>query len=352
MPRWLGLEGDALSVILVGDVNLRNAKDPRAPFALVQEAFDGADLRFGNCEGCFADPAVEIPYKPGWFHQDRSTVQALSVAGFDAVGCANNVHYGAEAILESLGHLDRLGILHAGAGADREAARCPAVLERKGTRFGFLSYTSVFWPIGHVAGPGQPGVATIKGHTAYRPHPRIPEMPGAPAITLSWPDEAELKAMQEDIKALRGRVDILTVSCHWGVSGNQDLAAYQVAVGHAAIDAGADLVIGHHPHVPQGVEVYSGRAIFYSLGNFIFGWERMGGRRDGLLVHAAVRERRLTKVSLAPVWRDEKGRPQLVSPKGSEGQGVVRTIEELSRPLKTRLSIEGEEAVVWQRDGR
>ncbi len=173
MVQWSDLDGDAFSVILVGDINLRNITDPSLPFAKVQKVLDEASLRFGNCEGCYADPSVEIPYKPGWFHADRSAIKGLVVAGFDVVGCANNVHYGADAILESLGHLDQHGIAHTGAGKDRESARAPAVLERNGTRFGFLAYTSVFWPVGHAAGPEQPGVATIKAHTAYRPLPRI-----------------------------------------------------------------------------------------------------------------------------------------------------------------------------------
>ena len=350
MAQWSGLEGGALSVILVGDTNLRNVADPNVPFARVQEVFDAADLRFANCEGCYADPAVEIPYKIGWFHPDRSAVEGLAVAGLDAVGCANNVHYGADAILESLGHLDRHGIAHTGAGKDRASARQPVELEQSGVRFGFLAYTSVFWPVGHAAGPDQPGVATIKGHTAYQPHPRIPEMPGGPAIVVTWPDEEELREMQEDVKALRERVDLLVLSCHWGVSGSQERIDYQTAIGHAAIDAGADLVIGHHPHVPQGIEVYNGRVIFYSLGNFIFGWERMAARRrDGLLVHCAVQEKALTKVSFAPVWRNEKGQPELASPESPEGREIVHTVEELSRPLKTALSVEGEEIVVWRR---
>ena len=350
MARWGDLDSDTLSIILVGDVNLKNITDTSVPFARVQKVFDEASLRFGNCEACYADPSMEIPYKSGWFHTDPSAVKGLVVAGFDAVGCANNVHYGADAILESLGHLDQHGIAHTGAGKDRESARSPVVLERKGTRFGFLAYTSVFWPVGHAAGPEQPGVATIKGHTAYRPPSRILEMPGAPAIVMSWPDEKELAAMQEAVKALRERVDVLVVSCHWGVSGSQELADYQVTIGHAAIDAGADIVIGHHPHVPQGVEVYNDRVICYSLGNFIFGWERMTKRRDGLLVHCAVRQKELVKLSLAPVWRNDRGQPQLVSPQSTEGQSVVSTVENLSRPLGTTLKAEGEEVVVWRKE--
>ena len=348
MRPWIGLDDRSLSIILVGDVNLRNVTDPHMPFAHVQDTFNEADLRFANCEGCYADPTLEIPYKSGWFHPDRAAVEGLAVAGFDAVGCANNVHYGVEAIQESLSHLDRLNIAHTGAGKNREAARKPAIVEKNGARFGFLAYTSVFWPVGHAAGPDQTGVATVKGHTAYRPHHRILEMPGAPAIVETWPDAQELAAMQADVRALRKNVDLLVMSCHWGVSGSQDIVDYQQAIGHAAIDAGADLVIGHHPHVPQGIEVYKERAIFYSLGNFMFGWEKMKARHpEGLMVHGAVREGKLTVVSVVPIWRNELGQPQIVSTKSADGQRIVQTVKSLSAPMGTKLDIHEKEAIVW-----
>lgn len=350
MLNWLDLGDNALSIILVGDINLRNVTDPNVPFALVQGIFDEANLKFGNCEGCFSDPTKEIPFKKGWFHPDRSTVEALARAGFDAVGCANNVHYGADAILESLDHLDRYQIAYTGAGKNRTSARQPIELEKNGVRFGFLSYTSVFWPIDQAAGPNQPGVSTIKGHTAYQPHPRIPEMPGGPAIVVSWPDEDELREMQKDVETLRKRVDVLVLSCHWGISGDQNLADYQTTIGHAAIDAGADLVIGHHPHVPQGVEVYNDRVIFYSLGNFIFGWEKMATQqRNGLLVHCSVQEKTLTKVSFVPVWRNKRGQPKISSLKSAEGMEIIQAVEKLSGVLHTKFSLKNEEVIVWRK---
>ena len=84
-------------------------------------------------------------------------------------------------------------------------------------------------------------------------------MPGAPAIVETWPDKKELKDMQASVQTLRNEVDVLVVSCHWGVSGSEEIVDYQQMIGHAAIDAGADIVIGHHPHVPQGIEVYKDR---------------------------------------------------------------------------------------------
>ena len=348
MRPWIGLDEGSLSAILVGDVNLRNVKDPHLPFALVQDALDGSDVCFANCEGCYSDPSVEIPYKSGWLHPDRAAVEGLACAGFDAVGCANNVHYGSEAILESLSHLDRLGIAHTGAGDSWGSARRPAIVETRGTRFGFLAYTSVFWPVGHAAGPEQAGVATIRAHTAYRPHHRVLEMPGAPAIVETWPDARELADMESDVRALRASVDILLVSCHWGVSGSHETVDYQRAVGRAAIDARADLVVGHHPHVPQGVEIYKERVIFYSLGNFMFGWEKMKAQHpEGLMVHGAVRAGKLAKVSAVPICRNAMGQPQIVSTGGREGKRIIQTVGALSASMGTELTVHEQEAVVW-----
>ena len=329
---------DTLSLLLVGDVNLRNVNDPRDLFSEMQKTFDDADVRFANCEGCYSDPTVELSYKNGWFHPASECVDGLSVAGFDAVGCANNVTFGEDAILESLGHLDRLGIAHTGAGSDRAEARRPAVVERDGTRFGFLAFTSVFWPAGHAAEPRQPGVSTIKAHTAYRPPRRALEMPGAPPDVVTWPDKEELAAAQADIESLRSSVDVLVMSFHWGISGSAETVAYQHDIAHAAIDAGADIVIGHHPHVIQGVEVYAGKPIFYSLGNFVFGWEKMAHRHpDGLLVLATIDSGAVSEVSLRPVCRDERGQPRLPASDSAEWRRVEDTVASLSSRWGTRF---------------
>ena len=320
-------------MLLTGDINLTNVTDPAKPFALVADTLHAEDVVFGNLEGCLSDAVDPYHYmsKAGWRNAGTAGAPALRLGGFDAVGCANNVTFGREAILESLAVLDELGVPHTGAGHDLTSARRPVVLERDGTRYGFLQYTSVFWPIGHQAsdarrsegfdlfdkqydsGAGLPdaplpheaavGVATIKAHTAYLPNPRTGEMPGGPATTLTWPDPEYLAAFQEDVSALRERVDVLVTSHHWGISGSDDTQQYQVDVAHAAVDAGADLVIGHGPHVIQPIEVYKGKAVFYSLGNFHFGWEHMFGGWVGLAVKADVRDGEISSVRCVPVSR-------------------------------------------------
>src|ERR671922_222878 len=117
-----------VNVRLVGDINLKRDLDfdPEVALRLAAPELRAADLRLGNLEGCFSDPRIELPYKPGWFHCEPEGADQLP-ALVDAVACANNVHYG-PAIVESLQRLDGLGIAHTGAGCDRDvrADRVPA----------------------------------------------------------------------------------------------------------------------------------------------------------------------------------------------------------------------------------
>ena len=125
----------------------------------------------------------------------------------------------------------------------------------------------------------------IRGHTAYqvpvhKTRPEIPPMnrPGIPPIVVTWADRAYLRAFAEDIAALRRAADIVVASCHWGLG--EEVLDYMSEIAHAAIDAGADIVIGHGPHYSLPVEVYRGRPIFYGLGSFSFHTGH-GGRRHG-----------------------------------------------------------------------
>jgi len=273
-------------MILVGDVNLMNVDDPRVPFARVGETLRAADLVFANLECLLYEPpdghAVE---HEGFFADPEIAGKALQTAGIAAVGLANNVNYGAAAISGSIARLDRLGLAHAGAGADLAAARAPAVVERGGLRVGFLQRSSVYWPTNHEASARGCGIAVIRGHTAYqvpahKSRPEVPPMnrPGVPPIVVTWADRDYLAAFAEDIAALRREADIVVASCHWGLG--EEVLDYMREIAHAAIEAGADIVIGHGPHYSVPVEVYKGKPIFYGLGSFSFHTGH-GGRRHG-----------------------------------------------------------------------
>jgi poly-gamma-glutamate capsule biosynthesis protein CapA/YwtB (metallophosphatase superfamily) len=275
-----------VKMILTGDVNLMNVADPAVPFARLRDEFARADLVFGNLECCLYEPpdghSVE---HEGFFADPAIGGEALRLAGFAAVGLANNVNYGSAAILASIARLDRLGIAHCGAGIDRAAARAPALVERAGLRVGFLQRSSVYWPTNHEAGEHAPGIAVIPGHTAYqvplhKTRPEVPPMnrPGVPPEILTWADPGYLRAFSDDVAALRAQADIVVASCHWGLG--EEVLAYMREIAHAAVEAGADIVIGHGPHYALPVEVYRGRPIYYGLGSFSFHTGH-GGRRHG-----------------------------------------------------------------------
>ena len=338
-------------MILTGDVNLRNVTDPSKPFELVADILRQEDVVFGNLEGCLSDVVDDYLYssKHLWRHAGTAGAPALKLGGFDAVGCANNVTYGAEAILSSLAVLDEMGLPHTGAGIDMKSARIPVVLDRNGTSYGFLQYTSVFWPIGHEANETSPGVATVKTHTAYLPTTSGGNTPPATAITLTWPDSEYLKRFEEDILALRDRVDVLVVSCHWGVSGSDEIPQYQVDLGHAAIDAGADLVFGHGAHVIQAIEVYNDAPIFYSLGNFSFGWEPMGPDWVGLMVQAEIQNKKITRVSCSPVKEDNHTDRRTVIRSLSEEREAMKVLARQSDMFNTDLDFNGDRVLVLER---
>jgi poly-gamma-glutamate synthesis protein (capsule biosynthesis protein) len=274
------------TLILTGDVNLMNVDDPRVPFARVGARLRAADLVFGNLECClYQPPDGHTVEQEGFFANPEVAGAALREAGMAAVGIANNVNYGTPAILGSIAALDRLGIGHTGAGGDLAAARAPAVVERGGLRFGFLQRSSVYWPTNHEASPKGAGIAVLRAHTAYqvpahKTRPEIPPMnrPGIPPIILTWPDKAYLASFTDDIAALRAKADIVVASCHWGLG--EEVLDYMREIAHAAVEAGADIVIGHGPHYSLPVELYRGTPIFYGLGSFSFHTGH-GGRRHG-----------------------------------------------------------------------
>ena len=282
------------TMILTGDVNLMKIGSPNEPFALVAGELAQADVVFSNLECCLADtPPDHSHSNEGFFADPVTGGEALKLAGLHAVGIANNVHYGDANIKASIARLDQLGIPHTGAGENLGAARAPVIVERNGIRCGFLQRSSVYWPTNHEAREDGAGIAVVRGHTAYqvpmfktRPEVPPPNRPGVPPEIVTWADPAYLGWFKEDIAALRPRADVVVASCHWGLG--KDVLRYMTEIAHGAIDAGADIVIGHGPHYCLPIEVYRGKPIFYGLGNFSFHTGH-GGRKHGDWIGMLVR---------------------------------------------------------------
>jgi poly-gamma-glutamate synthesis protein (capsule biosynthesis protein) len=340
----------ALTMILTGDVNLMNVTDPLVPFALVREEMRTAEFVFANLECCLASPpAAHSLDSEGFFADPAVAGEALKSAGIAAVGVANNVNYGAGPITASLARLDEIGIAHTGAGANRDKAHAPVILERGGLRIGFLQRSSVYWPTNHEAGDNSVGIAVIRGHTAYQVpmhggHPPA-NRPGIPPNIVTWADRHYLARFAEDVAALRERSDIVVASCHWGVG--REVLDYMSEIGHCAIDAGADLVIGHGPHYSLPVEVYKGKPIFYGLGSYSFHTGHGGHRHGdwlGMRVLALCDGGRIGRVSFRFVRHDALNRTMLRRP--ADEHQMFETIARESAALGAGLAADGDEAVV------
>jgi poly-gamma-glutamate capsule biosynthesis protein CapA/YwtB (metallophosphatase superfamily) len=341
-----------VKMIVTGDVNLMNVTDPGVPFAKVSDEFRNTDVVFSNLECClYETPSGHSVSNEGFFADPKSG-KALTLGGIQVVGIANNVHYGEAAILSSIARLDELEVLHAGAGANLAAARAPIIVERAGVRCGFLQRSSVYWPTNHEAQKDGAGIAVIRGHTAYHVpvfKTRIgvppPNRPGVPPEIITWADADYLGWFGDDIAALRSRVDVLVASCHWGLG--KEVLQYMKEIAHAAIDAGADIVVGHGPHYSLAVEVYKGRPIFYGLGSFSFHTGHGGRRHDswvGMMARIAAGRGGVESATFQFVRHNERNETYLCA-LADEAEALAE-IAKSSTPLGTRLTTEGDQVRV------
>jgi len=342
------------SLILAGDVNLMNVADAGVPFARVGETLRAADLVFANLECLLYEPPEGHTVEhEGFFADPKIAGEAIQRASIAAVGLANNVNYGAAAISGSIQQLDRAGIRHTGAGADLDAAHAPAIVECSGLRVGFLQRSSVYWPTNHEATARGCGIAVIRGHTAYqvpahKTRPEVPPMnrPGVPPVVVTWADRAYLATFTDDIAALRRETDIVVASCHWGLG--EEVLEYMTEIAHAAIEAGADIVIGHGPHYSLPVEIYRGKPIFYGLGSFSFHTGH-GGRAHGdwigMMARCEVASGRVSEARFRFVRHNAKN--ETVFCTLADESAAFGRLAERSASLGARLTAEGD----WGRIG-
>ncbi|MEM6317380.1 MAG: CapA family protein [Bacteroidota bacterium] len=334
-------DNDEVSIILLGDTNIQNRENPSDAFQSILPTLQAADLRFCNLEGPLAgtssDPnEADVPHKFSWKHSDPKMVEAFVAGGFDVVGVANNVTYPYTALQRSLAVLDENNIQPVGGGDNLAEAHAPVIIEKKGTKIGFLQYACTVFPYEHAAKVNQPGIAELKVITSYRP-PKSLDKPGKATVVQAIPQPASLRRMQEDIRALAAKADIVIVSYHWGISVTPTPVDYQRAVGRAAIEAGADVILGHGPHTVQTVETWQNRPIFYSAGNSVFDWWKARKTLDGLMVRLVAKNKKLQEISFVPLRRDEGNHAILYPPNSETGKAILTNICKDKHPYRARL---------------
>ncbi len=338
------------TMVLSGDLHVQR-EDPESIFAFTASYLREADVFFGNLEAAVTDRGKPTEAKgegAATFKSEERMFPAYTYAGLDAVGLANNhsMNYGTEGLLRTIELLEAAGIAHAGGGSNISMAREPAIVDRKGNRIAFLSYSSVF-VLPFAAKENRGGIATVRVSTAYEPQPRVAEVPGSPPIIRTFPDPADAAAMREDVRKAQQAADVVVVSWHWGLSpasgGVGQIVPYQEEMARAAIDAGADLVIGHHPHVLQAIEVYKGKPIFYSMGNFAFDLFR-GRAQTTALAHCLIRDGAIQEVSYVPAYINENAQPALVDT--AKGAGIVEHVQTISAKYGTTFTVREQDVAI------
>jgi poly-gamma-glutamate synthesis protein (capsule biosynthesis protein) len=255
-------------ILATGDLAPDRA-DPDTLFARTRALLQGADLVIGQLETTFAKRGLRLPQARHAVLAQPECAGALQRAGFDVISCAGNhcLDWGSEALAESIGHLQAAGLTVVGAGGNIAEARAPAIHHlRDGTRVAVLAYSSIL-PMAYWAEKSRPGCAPMRAHTLYEQIEH--DQPGTPPRIRTFAQADDLAAMCADIRAAKARADVVLVSHHWGIHFVRAVIAdYQREVARAAIEAGADAIIGHHAHILKGAEVIAGKPVFYSLCNF------------------------------------------------------------------------------------
>ncbi|NTV44532.1 MAG: CapA family protein [Candidatus Yonathbacteria bacterium] len=291
-------------LVAVGDVMLSRmvaqrmrAHGPDYPFSKVKDILLSADITFGNLE----TPIVEgrtIVKNEMTFRADTTAGGALARAGFDIVSLANNhtTNFGPEGLLSTFQNLSKASVAYVGAGKNREEAYAPTYIEKNGTTFAFLAYTYAPDTYGFGSSPNLPGIAGMN-----------------------------IVRMREAVLSAKETADVVVVSIHAGDEYVFSPNDTQKEFARAAIDAGASLVIGHHPHVLQPMERYHDGVILYSLGNFVFD-QITRETQEGVITEVTFEEGMITDISHTPVLIEDLCRPRILV--GEDAETVLNRLRE------------------------
>lgn len=281
----------AVTFLAVGDIMLSRTvaakikahQDVNYPFLKTCALLSSADFAFGNLETSITEGPI---VKSGlmMFRADPGVESALKNCGFEILSLANNhtPNFGQKGLFDTFEYLEQAGIKYVGAGENFEEAHQPVVIEKKGTRLAFLAYNDTdVVPDGYEAGTNRAGTAFM-----------------------------DIAQMKKDLDKAKKLADAVIVSMHSGTEYAAGPNARQTAFARAAIEAGAELIIGHHPHVVQSVEEYEGKLIVYSLGNFVFDQMWSEETRQGTMALISLSSNAVTDIEFIPVLIEDYAQPR------------------------------------------
>jgi poly-gamma-glutamate synthesis protein (capsule biosynthesis protein) len=362
----------SFTLVSTGDLApLHPLKDQRRETQEVWDYLRSVDLTMINLELPLttvdqpADKAITLRADPG-------IAPSLREAGVDVATVANNhaLDHGPEGLSETLDALESAGIAAVGGGANLAEALQPALLSVNGLLVAVFGLASTL-PPGYAAGPRRPGIAPIRVLSRFRiDSTTLDEQPGMSPWVETEAVEEDVRQACDKIAAIRAEAALVVVQVHWGIPNGWcaafqgPLADYQRPLAHALVDAGADLVVGHHPHTVHGVERYRRGLIAYSLGNFLF--HSMGQNckltlaesyppynletlqtaeaLETVLLEIRVEGGRMEKARFRPVRMNTFGEPGFMDV--AEARAVLSRITTQSSPLGVSMEFLDGEAVV------
>jgi len=353
-----------VKIAIVGDVQV-NRQKPEEAFKFVQNIFDDSDFRFCQLESTISDQGGVRPDVQNPAHRvPPKMVKAFSNAKINAVTMAgnNNLDYGPETLFDTVKILKENGVEGIGVGKDIDEARRPHYFKVKDKTIAIVNACSILRE-GFAATKNRPGISPLHISTFYKSLENIYEQPATPSSTFTIPDLDDLNAVCELITEAKSKADYVIACFHWGVHFTYDLAMYQPDVAYAAIDAGADVIIGTHPHNLQAIDTYKNKPIFYSMGNFIFdqpethvtkslkkylqfyGLSSNSGAvayphprhtRDTMIVCLNLSENG-SIVKIIPAHIAEDATPRIVNRNTPDGNRIFKLINDLSAEIGTNL---------------
>jgi poly-gamma-glutamate synthesis protein (capsule biosynthesis protein) len=340
--------------------------------SLVRDTLLAADIRFAQVERVYSTRGALHPSSGGAHSRlPPPMASVFTDCGFNVVSVASNhaMDWGGDALLDTIDLLRSRGIQTIGAGLNLAEARRPGVMKCNGLQVAFLAYCSILHD-GYAAGPDRPGVAPLRAHTRYEP---VDYQPGVPPRIITTPDADDLAALVADVRSAKEAADNVVLSLHWGIHFVPRLIAdYQKTVAHAAFEAGADVILGHHAHVPKAIEVYAGHTCFYSLSNFIMSAPakteeaaaEFGARygvvldpayphlpygadaKRSLVAKAVMSNTAPTRTSFLPVIIDRNLRPELLQAGDPRFADMLSYMEWASDGFRHCFAVEGNEVII------
>jgi poly-gamma-glutamate synthesis protein (capsule biosynthesis protein) len=286
-----------------------------APFSGIVQPLRDADIAFGILEGGIGTRGEPLQDKEHTFRSRPSAARGLANAGFDVVSLATPhiMDYGEEGFLDTMEFLSWYGVKYVGGGVNKEKARKPVVLNAKGVKVAFLAYYRGSQFDQSFSREGKPGPA--------------------------FPVYGEL---ENDVAAAKAQSDLVIACIHWGVQveKQQKVSNRQKLYARKLIDSGADAVIGQWLHLLQGIEIYKGKPIIYSLGDFIYGTYAKK-LPMGFIVKFVFSRSELLRVEITPLSTSDTTTSSYfpVILHGQAAQDAIATLDKLSRELGTDIQI-------------